>query len=592
VKTRRISMESNENIMLANKASSMKMLMWTFIVLVVFSAYLSFILGQQRGVIFYSGFILIIPFAALILFFRRKMLMYRALYHIKSSWGKPVERKRKFNDIKKLHDFLKLQQKEEFFIDNQTWDDFTMDKVFEKLDGTLSTPGEQMLYNILRNPKFEDEILENRKGILKLFENNKVLREKIQAELYWLSRQSKNTITDFLWGKLPPKSNITILFNIMALLPIIILALMPFYGLRIGVYIVFIFMANMFIHGKFRNQINQHVDSMTYLGAVVNTAKKLGENNEPSLEKFIKIFKTDTKHIKASRNAGLLGAVEGLDVLVDYVNIMFLSKERKFYAVLEELIKHREELQRVYLAVGEVDALIAVASYRAGLDAYVEPKLKKEGRFIKAEAMVHPLIAEPIANSIIVENSGIVLTGSNMSGKSTFLRTIGVNALFAQTICTCLAESYSSSYFKLLSSISPNDDLLVGKSYYLGEAEAVLRIIKNCEEDMPSLCVIDEIFRGTNPIERISASAEILDYLISHNCIPIVATHDLELTEIVDEAYECYYFTEDVDDAGLKFDYLIRKGVSPTRNAIKLLKYLGYPEEIIEKTYERVEKLV
>jgi DNA mismatch repair ATPase MutS len=378
----------------------------------------------------------------------------------------------------------------------------------------------------------------------------------------------------------------------MALLPIIILALMPFYGLRLVVYIVFIFMANMFVHGKFRNQINQHVDSMTYLSGVVNTARKLCDINEPALEKFINIFKTDTKHIKASKNAGLIGAVEGLDVLVDYVNILFLSKERKFYAVLEELIKHREELERVYLAVGEVDALIAVASYRTGLDAYVEPELKKEGRFIKVEAMVHPLIDEPIANSITLENTGIVLTGSNMSGKSTFLRTIGVNALFAQTICTCLAESYSSSYFKLLSSISPNDDLLVGKSYYLGEAEAVLRIIKNCEEEMPSLCVIDEIFRGTNPIERISASAEILDYLISHNCIPIVATHDLELTEIVDEAYECYYFTEDVDDAGLKFDYLIRKGVSPTRNAIKLLKYLGYPEEIIEKTYERVEKLV
>jgi hypothetical protein len=584
-------MDSNENQMLANKASSMQKLMWTSIIMAGFSAYFSFILGQQGETIFYTGFIFLLPFIVLIILFRKKMLMYRALYHIKSGWGKEASRKRRFNDIRKLHEFLMLQQKEEFFIDNQTWDDFTMDKVFEKLDRTLSTPGEQMLYNILRNPKFNDEILENRKGILRLFENNKELREKIQAELYWLSRQSKNTITEFIWGEPPQKSNMTILFNLMALLPIIILALMPFFGLQLGFYIVFVFMANMYIHGKFRKQINQHVDSMTYLGAVVNTAKKLGEFNEPSLEKFTKIFKTDTKNIKASRNSGLVGSVEGLDVLVDYVNIMFLSKERKFYAVLDELIKHREEIQRVYLAVGEIDALIAIASYRSGLDAYVEPELKKEGRYIKAEAMVHPLIAEPIANSITLENSGIVLTGSNMSGKSTFLRTIGVNALFAQTICTCLAESYSSSYFKLLSSISPNDDLLVGKSYYLGEAEAVLRIIKSCEEDMPALCVIDEIFRGTNPIERISASAEILDYLISHNCIPIVATHDLELTEIVDEAYECYYFTEDVDDAGLKFDYLIRKGVSPTRNAIKLLKYLGYPEEIIDKTYARVEKL-
>lgn len=585
-------MKSNENYVLASKASSMRFLMWTFIVIAGFSAYLSFVLGQQRASIFYSGFILLAPFGVLILFFRRNMLRYRALYFIKSNWGKEETRKRKFDEIKKLHDFIKMENKKEFFIDNQTWEDLTMDKVFEKLDRTLSTPGEQMLYNILRNPKFEDEILGSRKKILKLFADNKVLREKVQTELYWLSRQSKNTITDFLWGELPSKSRITILFNIMAFMPIAILALIPFYGFQLVVYIVFVFMANMFIHGRFRSKINQHVDSMTYLSAVVNTARKLGMLDEPVLEDYINIFNNDTRHIKASRNAGLVGSVEGIDFLVDYINIMFLSKERKFYSVLEELINYRSELQRVYMAVGEVDALIAVASYRAGLNSFVEPQLIKGGRFLKAQDIVHPLIDKPVPNSIEVDDGGIILTGSNMSGKSTFLRTIGVNALLAQSICTCLAKSYSASYLKLLSSISPSDDLLIGKSYYLGEAEAVLRIIKSCEEEIPALCIIDEIFRGTNPIERISASAEILDYLISHNCLPIVATHDLELTEIVDEDYECYYFTEDVDDEGLRFDYLIRKGVSPTRNAIKLLKFLGYPEEIIVKTYDRVEKLV
>lgn len=585
-------MENNENLSLANKASSMKMLMWAFIILAGFSAYLSFILAQQRGTVFYIGFALLIPFGALILFFRRRMLAYRALYVIKSSWGKKIERKRNFKDIRKLHEFLRAEKPEEFFIDNQTWEDLTMDKVFEKLDRTLSTSGEQALYHILRSPKFNDDALENRNKIIKLFEDNKNLREKIQIELYWLGRQSKNTISDFLWGKLPPKSNITILFNIMALLPVILLVLIPFYGLQLVVYIVFVFMANMVIHSKFRSRINQHIDSMTYLSASVNTAKKLGNLDNTDLEGFTNVFNKDTKGIKASKNAALIGAVEGIDLVTDYFNILFLIKERKFYAVLEELVKHREELQRVYTALGELDALIAIASYRTGLDHYVEPRLSKEGRFIAAKELMHPLIDDPIPNSISIEEGGIVLTGSNMSGKSTFLRTIGVNALFAQTICTCLADSYSASYFKLLSSISPSDDLLVGKSYYLGEAEAVLRIIRSCEEKVPSLCIIDEIFRGTNPIERISASAEILDYLINHNSLPIVATHDLELTEIVDEAYECYYFTEDVDDEGLKFDYLIRKGVSPTRNAIKLLKYLGYPKEIIDKTYERVEKLV
>jgi DNA mismatch repair ATPase MutS len=580
-----------ENMRLANKESSMKILMWAFIILAGFSAYLSLVLGQQRGSIFYSGFILIIPFGILILYFRNQMLKYRALYHIKNNWGKTISRKRKFKDIKKLHEFLKEEMKEEFFIDNQTWEDFTMDKIYEMLDRTLSTPGEQVLYNLLRNPKFDEEFLNKRKKLINLFQDNKQLREKIQTEIYGLNRQNINTITDFLWGQLPSKSTISILFNVMALLPVIIIILMPFYGLRLIIYLVFVFMANMYIHYKFRKEISVHIDSMTYLSAVVNTAKKLVNVNEQYLEEYIEIFKNNTKHIKASKNAGLLSAAEGIDFIVDYANIMFLNKERKFYAVLDELTKHREELKKIYLTIGELDAIISISSYRAGLASYVEPELVSGERFITANAVTHPLIAEPVANSISINNSGIVLTGSNMSGKSTFLRTIGVNALFAQTICTCLAESYRGSYFKILSSISPTDDLLVGKSYYLGEAEAVLRIIKSCEESLPSLCIIDEIFRGTNPIERVSASAEILNYLISHNSLPIVATHDLELTEIVDKDYECYYFTEDVDEEGLKFDYLIRKGVSPTRNAIKLLKYLGYPEEIIEKTYQKVENL-
>lgn len=585
-------MDANDNIRLANKESSMKILMWAFMILTGFSAYLSFILAQQSGSVFYLGFILILPFGVMAFYFRKKMLQYRALYHIKNGWGKVSERKRKFEDIRKLHDFIKEEEKEEFYIDNQTWQDFTMDKVFEKLDRTFSSPGEQVLYNILRNPKFKEEILRSRNNIMKLFQKDNELREKLQIELYWLSRQNRNTISEFLWGKLPEKSRFSILFKLMALMPVVIIILMPFYGLSLAVYLVFIFMVNMYIHYKFRSEISVHIDSIAYLSAVINTAGKLGEFNVPSLKVYTDSLKEALKPIKASRGAGLLATVEGIDFIADYVNIMFLNKERKFYAVLAELIKHRKELQQIYKIVGEVDALISIASYRTGLDYYVEPELIKEDRVIEAIEVVHPLIGEAVPNSIVMENGGIVLTGSNMSGKSTFLRTIGVNALFAQTIFTCLAERYRGSYFKILSSISPSDDLLVGKSYYLGEAEAVLRIIKSCESKLPTLCIIDEIFRGTNPVERISASAEILDYLISNNSLPIVATHDLELTEIVDASYECYYFTEDVDEEGLKFDYLIRKGVSPTRNAIKLLKHLGYPEEIIEKTYSRVDKIV
>lgn len=568
-----------------------KLLMWIFIVLTSLTAYMSYILGQQVHVKFYYGLLLIVPFGLGVLFFRSVMLRYRALYHININWGKAEERKRKFEDIKKLHMFLKNEEKEKFYIDNQTWEDLNMNKVFERLDRTLSTPGEQVLYNMLHTPLFDEDAVNKRKNIITFFQQARELREKIQTELYWLDRQNKNTITDLLWGELPNKSKLSILFNLMALLPLVIILLIPFLGVQISVYIVFVFMANMYIHMKFKNKISIHVDSISYLSAVVNTGKKLSEFDEEVLHSILQELKENTRKLKVSKNAGVIGSVEGIDMLMDYINILFLTKERKFYKVLDELKSHKNEIRRVYLAIGEIDALISIASYRKGLKSYSEPTLTKDCMVLEVKSLVHPLIDNPVPNSISIINGGIILTGSNMSGKSTFLRTVGVNALFTQTIGTCLAESYCGSYFKILTSISPNDDILMGKSYYLGEAEAVLRIIKSCVSEIPSLCIIDEIFRGTNPVERIGASAEILDYLIENNALPIVATHDLELAELVDKAYECYYFTEDVSEDGLEFDYRIRKGISPTRNAIKLLKFLGYPEDIISRTYKRIDIL-
>lgn len=164
--------------------------------------------------------------------------------------------------------------------------------------------------------------------------------------------------------------------------------------------------------------------------------------------------------------------------------------------------------------------------------------------------------------------------------------------LLAQTFDFVLAEKYEAPIFNIVSSISPNDDLSSGKSFYMAEAESILRIIKALDKDLPVFCPIDEIFRGTNPIERISASAEILTYINKKNSISIVATHDRELVDILKDNYEFYYFSESVDSKeGLSFDYKLKKGVSKTRNAIKLLDYIGYPKDIIKKAYERSEKL-
>ena len=182
----------------------------------------------------------------------------------------------------------------------------------------------------------------------------------------------------------------------------------------------------------------------------------------------------------------------------------------------------------------------------------------------------------------------MLITGSNMSGKTTFLKTIGVNLLLAQTLYFCLAKKFSSSFFNILTLIGRKYNIIEGKCYYLDEILTLLRIIQASEHGPPRLCLIDELFRGTNSVERISASAEVLLYLAKKNGLVFASTHDLELTRLVAGAYVNNHFQEEIDEHGLSFNYQLREGPSETRNAIKLLHHVGYPEEITIAAEQRI----
>ena len=270
--------------------------------------------------------------------------------------------------------------------------------------------------------------------------------------------------------------------------------------------------------------------------------------------------------------------------LYSYINVLFLIDIRMFYRVIRDIDKYRDELISLYTIIGELDALTSIASFGDNYPSLTEPELHAQGIKYEVEDMVHPLVANPVANSIILEDKGALITGSNMSGKSTFLRSLAVNAVLAQTICGTFTSKYIASFFKVTTSISQNDNLVGGKSYYLAEAEALLNMLNGVQSDIPNLCIVDEIFRGTNSKERIAAASQLLKYMFKLNALTIVATHDIELTNIVKDEYDIYYFDENVGTGGLIFDYYLKRGVSPTTNAIKILDYLGYPKEIVDNS--------
>lgn len=242
--------------------------------------------------------------------------------------------------------------------------------------------------------------------------------------------------------------------------------------------------------------------------------------------------------------------------------------------------------------VGYVETAIAVWIFRKSLEreeGWCEPDFgAKNG--LELETGYHPLITNPVKNGIATDK-GVLITGSNASGKSTFLKMVAVNAILAQTIHTCPAARYRAPFYYVYSSMALRDDMDSGESYYIVEIKALKRILDAADAgEKPILCFVDEVLRGTNTVERIAASTQILKSLGRTGILCFAATHDIELTELLRNDFGNYHFEEDVADGDVVFNYKLKEGKATTRNAIRLLELMGYDKEVIEKAYAQAAR--
>ena len=280
------------------------------------------------------------------------------------------------------------------------------------------------------------------------------------------------------------------------------------------------------------------------------------------------------------------GGLEGL--VMDYIRMFTHIDLIKFSTMMKAMQEHQKEILGLMKILGYLDSMISIASFRESLPYYSIPELEMGDRaYLRMENLYHPLLSNPVANSIEAE-SGILVTGSNASGKSTFLKNIAVNTILAQTIYTVTASEYQAPYFKAMTSMALRDDLERGESYFIVEIRSLKRILDEVEKEGCLLCIIDEVLRGTNTIERIGASSRILASLDREHVLPFAATHDIELSYILEDLYENYHFEEEVKEHEVVFNYLLKKGRVTTRNAIRLLEMTGYPENLSEEAKKAV----
>ena len=550
--------------------------------------------GILLGVKINYAYFLIAIFAVMFLWFnqakQKEHQTKKYQEHIQEQWAKEHEGKREFLHIKKLYNFLLKSKKRSFYIDDITWKDLNMDSVFSKIDHTMSLPGMQYLYDLLRKPIFEGDALKKRNVIINSLLKNKDISQKIQYPLLLLGKNDGKEIFSYFRDGINIDKRPLMLYRILSYIPFLII-LGLFINLKMGLLaLLFISMINTTVYYYNKNKIYEEMATFKYLGNLISCAEGIAKSNTGAVDLNQTEIKDLLKRTKsAGRNISKINYNENFKAdtqfLLDYYNIIFLREPKIFYKTINLINKHKIDFLKMYMVIGKIDAYISIASYKDGLNYYAEPDLKDDGStfFLKAEQIYHPLLNNPVPYSFELNNKGALVTGSNASGKSTFLRTIGINALFAQTLFLVLARNYRSNYFKLLSSIGTTDNIIEGDSYFMAEAKSLKRIIDLLDPRTPVLCILDEIFRGTNTAERISAAKESLSYMIGKNCCVVVATHDLELTSLVDAKYRNYHFQEIIAENDIKFDYILHKGACTSRNGIAILKYLGYPAEIHEK---------
>ncbi|MCI8799566.1 hypothetical protein NSB25_26145 [Acetatifactor muris] len=492
------------------------------------------------------------------------------------------------------------RHRQEGQLDDITWNDLDMDELFKRMNYTLSASGEEYLYYTLRTLKQSDEELEHLEETVRFFGEHPDIRVKVQLAARRLGYTGKYSLYDYLdnldlLGERSSRKNIFL----DCLFPVLIgLMWVNFSAGVIGIVILTVY--NIISYFREKAEIDPYITSFSYVMRLLQSCGELEKISMPvysreqgqirEARKQLQGMKRNSYWVMSPYRGNASGDI--LAIFLDYIRMIFHIDLIKFNSMLKVLQGHIGDVDILIACMGRLETAIAIWEFRESLkNGWCIPDFDETGT-VEMEEGYHPLLEAPVKNGICA-GKGVLLTGSNASGKSTFLKTMAINAIFAQTIHTCTADRYRTSKFRVYSSMALRDDIGSGESYYIVEIKALKRILDAAfAEEGKVLCFVDEVLRGTNTVERIAASTQILKSLCHPGVLCFAATHDIELTELLQKDFDNYHFEEDIRDGDIFFNYRIKEGRATTRNAIRLLELMGYDQEVIRKATAQAEHFV
>ncbi|AFS78870.1 DNA mismatch repair protein MutS [Gottschalkia acidurici 9a] len=481
-------------------------------------------------------------------------------------------------------------------------DIFGQGSLFQWINCSNTYMGRESLAKILNQsyPEtyFCKESINKRQEAIKELAGKLWWRQKLQAEVMSTIKEDKDKIELLKWtnSKNDMYSKPWIIF-ILRLLPIVTITTIILGNLLdiIPKYISLLFLCVqsilILINSKNANiesnlaykyqksikayeKILSHFEKGRFSSSYIKALKvKLINNNGLSVVKQLKRLETIVDNLLNRNNIYFLPI--NVVLLWDYQCMISLDKWKRQNGILVGVWMD---------VIGEIEALSSLSNIQHDYPEWATPIITEKSSVFEGKSVGHPLITnKQVCNDIsITEPSRILLiTGSNMSGKSTLLRTIGINLILAYSGAPVCAKYMKTSVMYIYTCMRTSDNLEQGISSFYGELLRIKSIISESKKDKQIFFLLDEIFKGTNSYDRHIGAKMLINQLYKNNAVGLVSTHDLELGDLEKENngnIKNYHFQEHYKNDKIHFDYKLREGVSTTRNALYLIRMAGIEE--------------
>lgn len=499
-------------------------------------------------------------------------------------------------------------------------DIFGKGSLFQWMNVSHTYIGREKLKEILTKKPEKEQIIYSRQSAVKELSDKIHFRQRLEVEgkiisnnienldeLYiWMKKRNNFIIkTELIWvlrilSTITAITTLTLILKIMKFLLALfldihifipeIVNLIPYY---IPTFLIFIQCCiliikkedrrkNLIIVEKYKNSIVTYRNMIKYVEKhkfnsqyIANLYEQLHNSDGQSASKQIDSFSIICELIANRRN--ILYPILNPILMLDYHLTISLELWK---------IKSGKDFPKWLNIIAELEALCSLAGVKYDNPYWSMPKIISGSSKILAKNIGHPLLGNKrVCNDINVEGpyQVILISGSNMSGKSTFMRTIGINIVLAYAGAPVCADEFSCGIMNLYTCMKISDNLGESISSFYAEILKINNIVKASEEGNHVMFLLDEIFKGTNSKDRITGATILIKQLCKTGNLGFVSTHDLELCKM--ESYENskvknYHFSEYYTDKEICFDYKLKIGVSSTRNALYLMKLAGIDIEL------------